>query len=52
MTRYDVVTPGEAQRVSFARIFYHMPPFVCESVDTTVKPAFKHTETIEMTYIY
>lgn len=35
VSRYDVVTPGEAQRVSFARIFYHMPPFVCESVDAT-----------------
>ena len=28
--RYDMLTPGEAQRVSFARIFYHMPPFVCK----------------------
>lgn len=30
LNRYDVLTPGEAQRVAFARIFYHMPPFVCK----------------------
>ncbi len=28
--RYDIVSPGEAQRISFARLFYHQPPFACE----------------------
>ena len=30
--RYDIVSPGEAQRISFARLFYHQPPFACECV--------------------
>ena len=38
--RYDVVSPGEMQKIAFARIFFHKPPFVC----TLIPVPYTHTD--------
>jgi len=34
LCRYDIVSPGETQKIAFARLFYHRPPFASRDKTT------------------
>ena len=46
LCRYDIVSPGETQKIAFARLFYHRPPFASRD-----KTACYHI-TCECPYVY